>query len=184
MQPSNTGADMKSLAAIFFSFTAAYAAADVTVPIHAVSDKGVGDKIGQVTLSESTHGVQFKPDLRNLTPGVHGFHVHENPDCGPKEKNGKMAAAEAAGNHYDPQKAGKHGAPWGDGHMGDLPALYISSSGTTTQPVMAPRLTLKDLTDRALVIHAGGDNYSDYPEPLGGGGERVACGVIPKETVE
>jgi len=28
------------------------------------------------------------------------------------------------------------------------------------------------------MIHAGGDNYADQPAPLGGGGARVACGVI------
>jgi Cu-Zn family superoxide dismutase len=31
---------------------------------------------------------------------------------------------------------------------------------------------------KALMIHAGGDNYSDRPAPLGGGGARIACGVI------
>ncbi len=31
------------------------------------------------------------------------------------------------------------------------------------------------------MIHAGGDNYSDTPEKLGGGGARVACGVIPAD---
>ena len=29
----------------------------------------------------------------------------------------------------------------------------------------------------ALMLHAGGDNYSDQPAPLGGGGARMACGV-------
>lgn len=28
------------------------------------------------------------------------------------------------------------------------------------------------------MIHAGSDNYSDDPKPLGGGGDRIACGVI------
>jgi superoxide dismutase, Cu-Zn family len=28
------------------------------------------------------------------------------------------------------------------------------------------------------MIHAGGDNYSDTPAPLDGGGARIACGVI------
>jgi len=30
------------------------------------------------------------------------------------------------------------------------------------------------------MVHAGGDNHADHPAPLGGGGERVACGVIPR----
>jgi len=28
------------------------------------------------------------------------------------------------------------------------------------------------------MVHVGGDNYSDNPEALGGGGARMACGVI------
>jgi Cu-Zn family superoxide dismutase len=28
------------------------------------------------------------------------------------------------------------------------------------------------------MVHAGGDNYSDQPKPLGGGGDRIACGLI------
>ncbi|MRR17699.1 MAG: superoxide dismutase [Cu-Zn] SodC1, partial [Deltaproteobacteria bacterium] len=30
----------------------------------------------------------------------------------------------------------------------------------------------------SLMIHVGGDNYSDVPEKLGGGGGRLACGVV------
>lgn len=47
-----------------------------------------------------------------------------------------------------------------------------------TQPVLAPRLKLSDLSGRALMIHAGGDNHSDQPAMLGGGGARIICGVI------
>ena len=28
------------------------------------------------------------------------------------------------------------------------------------------------------MIHAGGDNFADTPEKLGGGGARLACGAI------
>lgn len=69
--------------------------------------------------------------------------------------------------------------PYADGHLGDLPALYVNMDGTSNNPVLAPRLkTLAQIKGHALMIHAGGDNHSDMPKPLGGGGERVACGVI------
>jgi Cu-Zn family superoxide dismutase len=29
------------------------------------------------------------------------------------------------------------------------------------------------------MIHAGGDNHAEHPAPLGGGGPRIACGVVP-----
>ena len=51
--------------------------------------------------------------------------------------------------------------------------------GTSSNPVLAPRLkTIAQIKGRALMIHAGGDNHSDMPTPLGGGGERLLCGVI------
>ena len=59
-----------------------------------------------------------------------------------------------------------------------MPFLYVGADGKAASPVLAPRLKVADLTGRSFMIHAGGDNYSDNPEALGGGGARVACGVI------
>jgi Cu-Zn family superoxide dismutase len=113
-----------------------------------------------------------------LVPGVHGFHLHQNPSCDAKENDGKMVAALAAGGHYDPQQSKRHDSPWGDGHLGDLPPLYVNADGSANQPVLAPRLKTADLAGRSLMVHAGGDNHADHPAALGGGGARVACGVI------
>ncbi len=153
--------------------------AATSIPLHAVSADGVGERVGQVTVTESDHGLVFTPELKGLEQGAHGFHVHQNASCEPAEKDGKMTAAAAAGGHYDPEETGHHGTPWGDGHLGDLPALYVDADGNATIPVLAPRLDMDDLEGRAVMIHAGGDNYSDQPKPLGGGGARVACGVVP-----
>jgi Cu-Zn family superoxide dismutase len=93
-------------------------------------------------------------------------------------KDGKMEAGIAAGEHYDPEGHKSHKGPQGKGHKGDLPLLKGTASGIE-QTVVAPRLKLADIKGRSLVIHEGGDNYSDNPEN-GGGKGRVACGVIPK----
>lgn len=154
------------------------ALADTTVPMFSVSELGIGQQVGQVVVSESPYGLVFTPALQGLPPGLHGFHVHENPNCAPGEKDGKMVAALAAGGHYDPAATKRHGSPWGDGHLGDLPALYVDAGGAGTNPVLAPRLKLADIKGRSLMIHAGGDNHADHPAPLGGGGARVVCGVI------
>jgi Cu-Zn family superoxide dismutase len=90
-----------------------------------------------------------------------------------------MVAGLAAGGHFDPSNSGMHQGPYGAGHLGDLPALYVDSLGRAVQPVLAPRVKIDDIRGRALMIHAGGDNYADQPKALGGGGARVACGVIP-----
>ncbi|HLR13199.1 MAG TPA: superoxide dismutase [Cu-Zn] SodC [Burkholderiaceae bacterium] len=158
---------------------AGLANADLAVPLHEATQDGPGQEIGTVTISESEHGLVFLPDLAHLEPGIHGFHVHENPSCDAAEKDGEMVPAQAAGGHYDPDESDAHGTPWGEGHRGDLPALYVVSDGTASTPVLAPRLkSLDEIRNRSLMVHDGGDNYSDSPEPLGGGGSRMACGVI------
>ena len=153
--------------------------AEKHIEIHAIDADGVGDSLGTVVAEDHQYGLLLTPDLKGLETGVHGFHVHENPDCGPGKDNGETKAGFAAGGHYDPENTGAHRGPYDDsGHLGDLPPLYVQSDGTNTTPVLAPRLEVADLDGRSLMIHAGGDNFSDQPEPLGGGGARVACGVV------
>lgn len=165
--------------AIVSSLASLSATADLVVPMHVVDEKGIGSPAGQVVVSESTYGLVFTPALSGLAPGMHGFHVHQNPACQPMEKDGKMVAALSAGGHLDPAKTNRHGTPWGDGHLGDLPPLFVDANGSATQAVLAPRLKMADLKARSLMIHVGGDNHADHPAPLGGGGARMVCGVIP-----
>jgi len=95
----------------------------------------------------------------------------------PTDQMAQPAAGMAAGGHYDPANTGKHLGPQGEGHKGDMPVLTADASGKATKAVTAPHLTVADVKGRSIMIHAGGDNYSDQPEPLGGGGGRIACGV-------
>lgn len=169
---------MKKTMLLTLALAAPTAFANVAVPMNSVDEKGVGASVGQVTITETAYGLVFTPGLAGLPPGVHGFHLHQNPSCDSAEKDGQVVPAGAAGGHYDPAGTNAHGTPWGEGHLGDLPPLYVQSDGSATQPVLAPRLKLSDIKGRALMIHAGGDNHSDHPAPLGGGGARVSCGVI------
>lgn len=158
---------------------AALAAAPVTTTIHLITATGVGPAIGTITATEGGGGLVLTPKLTGLAPGVHGFHLHANASCQPAEKDGKPGAGLAAGGHFDPASTGKHLGPTGDGHKGDLPPLTVTADGSTApEPLTAPHLTLADIAGHAFVIHAGGDNFSDTPEPLGGGGGRIACGVV------
>ena len=147
------------------------------IQVYQVDAKGVGASIGTVTFKQTAKGLLITPALGKLSPGEHGFHIHENGSCEAALKDGKMGAALAAGGHLNPEKVAHHGTPE-NGHLGDLPALTVNDKGFATTPVLAPRLKLSDIQGRAIMIHAGGDNYSDTPKPLGGGGDRVACGVI------
>ncbi|RJQ50667.1 MAG: superoxide dismutase [Cu-Zn] SodC2 [Nitrospiraceae bacterium] len=153
-------------------------AGEVIVKMFLLAGEGTGKETGTVTATDTQYGLLLVPMLSGLIPGLHGFHVHQNPDCGPAIKEGKPVAGLAAGGHYDPAGSGKHEGPYGNGHTGDLPALHVDSYGKAALPVLAPRLKVLDLTGRSLMVHSGGDNYSDMPEKLGGGGARAACGVI------
>lgn len=153
-------------------------AAETTLTVNAISDKGVGKPLGTVTFADTSAGMTIRPNLKALPAGAHGFHIHQNPDCGAKEQDGKMVAGLAAGGHYDPADAKAHLGPHAGGHLGDLPALFVDANGTASSLTIAPRLKVADLKGHALVIHAGGDNYADKPAPLGGGGARMACGLF------
>jgi Cu-Zn family superoxide dismutase len=152
-------------------------AEEIVIEMHLVDANGVGKSIGTITASANKHGVLLTPNLSELPPGPHGFHVHQNPSCEPGEKEGKKVPALAAGGHLDPAAAKAHDGPYANGHLGDLPALWVDAEGKATQPLLAPRLKMGDLKGHALMIHAGGDNYSDKPADLGGGGARMVCGV-------
>ncbi|HYA12825.1 MAG TPA: superoxide dismutase [Cu-Zn] SodC [Syntrophales bacterium] len=172
---------MRKIILVFLGviFITGYALAEEKeIQMYLVNDQGIGKNIGEVTATDSQYGLILMPQLRDLPPGIHGFHVHQNPDCNHAMKDGKHVAALAAGGHLDPLKTGKHEGPYGEGHLGDLPVLYADTGGKATVPVLAPRLKVADLKGKSLMIHAGGDNYSDTPEALGGGGARIACGVI------
>lgn len=155
------------------------ALANYTVKMNEVDEKGTAASVGTLSISAAKGGgVTFTPKLHGLPPGTHGFHVHESANCGAKEQDGKMTPGGLAGGHLDPEKTGKHEGPTGHGHQGDLPPLVVGADGKATRAVSAKRLTLEELADKALVLHEGGDNFSDQPKLLGGGGKRIACGVI------
>jgi len=152
-------------------------------PLHAqmmlATAGGPGAPVGDVTIISSVDGARFIVDLHGLPPGDHGFHVHVNGSCAPGPVNGAAAPAGAAGAHFDPDHNDAHMGPMGFGHKGDLTYLTVKADGTDRETLVAPHI--RDtfaLKGRTLVIHAGGDNYADDPKPLGGGGGRIACGVI------
>lgn len=178
---------MKRILPVVFLMGASVAAANMLPPpppklvveMHLIDAKGAKAAIGIVTITPNPMGLTLTPNLKGLPPGSRGFHIHENGDCGPGDKDGVMAAGMAAGGHFDPEKTGKHKGPGSTGHKGDLPVLLVAADGTAKTPVSVNWLLMQEVSGRSIVIHAGGDNFSDTPAPLGGGGARIACGVIP-----
>lgn len=176
--------NLKCILAIGSFFAASFGSAEIvranemTITINLIDQEGVGQEIGTITAEDTEYGLLLTPNLTNIPAGVHGFHLHENPSCDPGVKDGEITPGLAAGGHYDPDETGSHEGPYEEGHLGDLPVLIANEDEVATLPILAPRLSQSDLKGRSVMIHMGGDNYSDEPEKLGGGGARLACGVV------
>ena len=128
---------------------------------------------GRVTFTQRDGGVDLVATVTGLTPGPHGFHVHDKGDCSAPD-------AASAGGHFNP--AGHlHGHPSvGPRHAGDLPMLEADAAGNATLKAFVPGLTTaagpSALAGRAVVVHAAADDFKS--QPAGNSGARVACGVL------
>ena len=178
------GVTLAAVAAMSAVSTVPAVAAEVIVPMKLIYAEKADNPVGHIRLRDSDNGMLVTFRLTGeVPPGLHGIHVHENGSCAAVEKDGVKVPGLGAGGHYDPGHAGKHEGPSGMGHKGDLPLLYVDvdedGARRSRHTVVAPRRKVAEVLGRAIIIHEAGDNYRDTPAPLGGGGKRIACGVIP-----
>ena len=160
---------MQKLVVIFFIsslLSLSCIAAEVSVDIYSADNNKL---LGSVDFKDTSFGLLITPNLSSLPTGLHGFHLHQHANCDDH--------AMAAGGHFDPENSNTHQGPYGKGHLGDLPVLYVDANGQAHTPILAPRLKTEELKGLAVMVHANGDNYTDTPA-LGGGGARVACGTF------
>ena len=127
---------------------------------------------GTVSFQTVGQKVRVEANVAGLTPGAHGFHVHEVGDCSAPD-------ASSAKGHFNP--AGRqHGHHDGEHHAGDMPNLVADSSGKATLAAELDTLSVTEgpggILKRSVVIHADPDDYKS--QPAGNSGKRVACGVI------
>ncbi|KAI8099605.1 copper/zinc superoxide dismutase [Halteromyces radiatus] len=119
----------------------------------------------------------IEASLSGLTPGKHGFHVHEFGD----NTNGCISA----GAHFNP--FGKtHGAPEDENrHVGDLGNVVADAKGNATLKVTDNQIKLigvHSVIGRTIVVHADEDDLGrtthELSKTTGNAGDRWACGVI------
>ena len=132
---------------------------------------------GRVTFTKVTDGVRIIGHFEGLTPGDHGFHVHEFGDCSHE--------GEAAGGHFNPTKR-KHGGPTDeDRHVGDFGNVTADANGKATYDRIDKVITLSgenSIVGHSIVIHADRDDYTS--QPSGNSGKRIGCGIIEAITVQ
>jgi Cu-Zn family superoxide dismutase len=129
---------------------------------------------GEVSFADIGYGLRVTGKVTGLSPGMHGFHIHERGDCSAPD-------ATSAGGHFNPDGM-VHGGPRSrERHNGDLGNIYADNSGTAFIDFVATDIAIaspeqKDIVGHALVVHQDADD--EKTDPAGNSGARVACGVI------
>jgi Cu-Zn family superoxide dismutase len=131
---------------------------------------------GNVLFKQEADGsIRIIAEVSGLTPGLHGFHVHEKGDCSAPD-------ASSAGGHFNPHHTAHGKAGEGDHHAGDLPSLDADAAGNAKLNAVLYGLTLTGehtIIGRSLIVHADPDDYTT--QPTGNSGPRVACAIIQKD---
>jgi superoxide dismutase, Cu-Zn family len=124
---------------------------------------------GQLILTATASGVRIQGEVAGLEPGKHGFHIHEFGDL-------RDAEGKSAGDHFNPTNA-RHGSPDdAEHHAGDLGNIEANGQGVAEVDMQSDDIQLHFVIGRALVVHAGEDDFTS--QPSGDAGGRVALGVI------
>lgn len=148
-----------------------------------LASQGGSTVTGQVTFTQEAGGVRVVATVTGLTPGEHGFHVHEGMSCAaadlPDDPDTDPNPAGAAGPHFAGADS-THGAPEGAArHDGDLGNLTADASGTATYDRLDASLQLngdRSIVGRAVIVHANPDDLTS--QPAGNAGARLACGLV------
>jgi len=145
---------------------------DITKAIAVIYPTEGNEAHGIVTFTKVDTGIQIVADIEGLSPGKHGFHIHEYGDCSAPD-------ATSAGGHFNPDNT-EHGAPDDiTRHVGDLGNLDAGEDGSAHYERIDSFVSfsgLHSIIGLAIVIHAGEDDFTS--QPSGNAGPRVACGVI------
>jgi Cu-Zn family superoxide dismutase len=136
------------------------------------TQKSDGKVHGTVTFTQTDNGVEITGEITGLTPGKHGFHIHEFGDMSSPD-------AMATGGHFNPGMH-KHGGPEdAERHAGDFGNIEAGPDGKATIKMTDKAISLSGpstILGRALIVHAKEDDLKS--QPSGNAGDRIAQGVI------
>ena len=127
---------------------------------------------GTVTFTKSGSEMKVVADITGLTPGKHGFHIHEFGDCSAPDGT-------SAGGHFNPEKNPHAGHDAAKRHVGDMGNVEADSSGKAHLELTDNMMTMSgenSIIGRGVIVHEKADDLKS--QPTGDAGGRVACGVI------
>jgi Cu-Zn family superoxide dismutase len=132
-----------------------------------------GSKVqGTVTFTKSGEAVMVKGKITGLTPGLHGFHVHEYGDLSSND-------GLSTGGHFNPEGEPHGGREAHKRHVGDLGNIKADESGTAAFEFTDKMIALHgkhSILGRGLIVHAKADD--EKTQPTGDAGGRIGGGVI------
>jgi Cu-Zn family superoxide dismutase len=147
---------------------------DLSTAIARIAPKSGSSVTGEATLAQEDGKLSITVQLSSAPPGAHAVHLHEKGDCSAPD-------ASSAGGHWNPdgKPHGKRGS--GAFHAGDLGNVEIGPDGTGSLSLDVSDWSLgagseKSPVGKAVVVHAQPDDFVTQPD--GGGGQRIACGVV------
>lgn len=141
-----------------------------------------------LTIGTATGGVSFgwnytencmsiKGTIKNLTPGLHGFHIHELGDL--------RGGCKSTAGHYNPDGATHAGPTDVTHHVGDLGNIKADADGVANIDLCYDFVHTtgdQSVLGRAIVVHATTDDLgtvdNDGSRATGNAGGRVGCGII------
>ena len=127
------------------------------------------DVQGTVMLTQMGNAVQVIGEVRGLTPGKHGFHIHQYGDL-------RSDDGTSAGGHYNPDNNPHAGPHDPQHHAGDLGNITADQDGKAMINMKMDGLRVHFVIGRSIVVHAKEDDLKS--QPSGDAGARVAVGVI------
>ncbi|HZW60946.1 MAG TPA: superoxide dismutase family protein [Candidatus Babeliales bacterium] len=137
--------------------------------VHGLGDSNV---TGKVTFMQEKDGVRVIANIKGLTPGKHGFHIHAFGDCGCPD-------GMCTGDHYNPTNE-PHGGPASTHrHVGDFGNLDANEQGEAHLDFVDTHCELNgrnSIIGRSIIIHEKEDDLTS--QPSGNAGGRIACGSI------
>jgi Cu-Zn family superoxide dismutase len=157
-----------------------------------------GQEVGTVKFVDAHGDTEVRVDVRRDSAvagdAFHGFHIHANADaagCVADPAQPSNTWFVSAGGHW------KSGTQTHGQHVGDMPSVFVNANGSVEMRFTISRIPLGELAGKAVVVHAGADNFGNVPlgegldqykensadavtktQNTGNAGDRIACGVV------